>query len=187
MDSSSPPALMLEVASRRKFLKQTTFGLLALSAARVYAALPWKESSLLTVATERKFLTANQFRILTAISARMIPGGNGFPSAGELHVAHRVDEFLSTMDRPVADQIAMLLEVFELSPIFFDFKWGRFTSLSAGEQDAVMNSWSTSRLEFRRTGFLALKRLCMAVYYTQDPTWKNIGYDGPFLATATTG
>jgi gluconate 2-dehydrogenase subunit 3-like protein len=110
----------------------------------------------------------------------MVPAVEGFPGATDLKVAARLDVYLSKMDRGIAEQIAQLLDLFEWSPIVFDFKPARFTFLTPDQRDEVMHAWATSRFEFRRTGFQALRRLSMAGYYGQEGSWKAIGYEGPY-------
>ena len=171
----------LQSPSRRKFLRRTVIGGVALGGARVVPALPFLEKSRLISGAVPTFLSPRQFRTLQAVCNRMIPKGDAMPSASDVGVARHVDLFLSRLDRPVAEQIALLLDVFEFSPPLFDLKWGRLTSFDEPTQDEILASWENSRLDFRRTGFLALKRLSLAAYYSQDATWKAIGYDGPVI------
>ena len=44
-----------------------------------------------------------------------------------------------------------------------------------------LSRWLLMRLAFRRTGFQALKRLCVSMYYTDKVSWDAIGYSGMFL------
>jgi hypothetical protein len=41
-----------------------------------------------------------------------------------------------------------------------------------------------SRLAAQRTGFTALKRILLMVYYTHPRSWPGIGYRGPALQAA---
>lgn len=171
--------LDLENPSRRKFLRSTVLGVVAMSVARVLPAFPLTRAASSTTAPT--FLTSTRFRTLQAVCARIIPEGDDMPGASEVNVAGRLDQYLSKVDPPVAEQIGLLLDIVEFSPPVFDLKWGRFTSFKESEQDEILASWENSRLDFRRTGFLALKRLSLSAYYGQEETWKAIGYDGPIV------
>ena len=56
-----------------------------------------------------------------------------------------------------------------------------FSTLSPDTQTEVIRGWATSRLAFRRTGFVAIKRVAMSVYYAQEASWPAIGFPGPWL------
>src|SRR5574341_2366084 len=55
----------------------------------------------------------------------------------------------------------------------------RFRAASPERQDARLGAWETSRLDVRRTGFRALRRLVFSAYYSSPATWGAIGYPGP--------
>jgi hypothetical protein len=55
--------------------------------------------------------------------------------------------------------------------------------MSTESQDDYLEGWMTSRLGFRRTGFQALKRLCMSMYYTDPASFSAIGYTPMVTAT----
>jgi Gluconate 2-dehydrogenase subunit 3 len=179
-NGSWDPMIVPDGSGRRRFLKKTLMGLLALSFARVAFSSPPQRAEGALSKNSLRFLSPQQFRALEAFCDRMVPAAEDAPGAADLSVAARLDLYLSTMDRGVAEQIAQLLDVFEWSPMVFDFKPARFTSLTLAHRDEVLRAWATSRLEFRRVGFQALRRLSMAAYYSQEGSWKAIGYDGPY-------
>lgn len=181
MNASVETLLELDSPSRRKFLKRTVLGMAALGLTRVAWASEFLFGMNVSARDAGRFLTVRQGRVLESICERLIPSGEAMPDAQELAIAARLDDYLKTLDRPVAIQIAQLLDLFEISPLVWNFKFSRFTSLSAIEQDQVLQSWASSRLDFRRTGFQALKRLSMAAYYGQEAPWKAIGYEGPWV------
>ena len=47
------------------------------------------------------------------------------------------------------------------------------------QQDARIRAWQQSRLEVRRTGYRALKKIVYSSYYGARETWAAIGYPGP--------
>ncbi|MDD5545015.1 MAG: gluconate 2-dehydrogenase subunit 3 family protein [Acidobacteriia bacterium] len=185
MDAPSRSSMPPSKVSRRLFLKRTAWGVVWLGVSKhLLATSPLSGAARAiptTTNTAGRLLSSSQMATLQSLCDRLLPSDGALPAASSLNVAGKLDQFLTTIDPPVAAQIAQLLDLFEFSPMIFDFKWGRFSSLSPGEQDEILNSWATSRLEFRRTGFVALKKLSMAVYYSQEAAWKAIGYDGPLV------
>ena len=177
---SLDPLIVADDIGRRRFLKETIWGLLVLGFARVAFSGPSRLGESIPAQSGLRFLSPQQFRVLEAVCDRMVPAAEDAPGAADLAVAARLDLYLATMDRAVAEQIAQLLDVFEWSPLVFDFQRARFTSLTPARRDEVLRAWATSRFEFRRIGFQALRRLSMAAYYGQEGSWKAIGYDGPF-------
>jgi hypothetical protein len=53
--------------------------------------------------------------------------------------------------------------------------------MSPADKDSYIEDWMTSNLGFRRTGFQALKRVSMSMFYTDSRSWKEIGYEGMFM------
>jgi hypothetical protein len=53
--------------------------------------------------------------------------------------------------------------------------------MSPQDKDSYLEDWMTSNLGFRRTGFQALKRISLSMFYTDSRSWTEIGYEGMFL------
>ncbi|MBZ0251698.1 MAG: hypothetical protein K8I02_00025, partial [Candidatus Methylomirabilis sp.] len=78
----------------------------------------------------------------------------------------------------VLAQIKQLLLIFEHgTPLAGLFR--RFTSLSAEDRRAYMESWERSGAAFRKAVFLALKKMACLSYYADEATWRLLEYDGP--------
>jgi len=122
--------------------------------------------------------TEDEREVLRAICDRLLPGHGRAPGAAEMGVAERLERLLDELGA-TAD-FRRLLALFEWSPWLFEAKPGRFTRLSEVDQDDVLRGWATSRLGFRRSGFVATKRLAMSLYYTQPKSWPAIGFPGPW-------
>lgn len=172
------------VSSRRRFLKETTLGILLLSAGGVRAAARGTVLGSRIRGEELFFFSEEEFSILQAVARRLIgpecPIGEG---PQEINVALRADRFLAGADPEVQEQFHQLLVVFN-APLFtflFDFRLSSFLSMSPQTQDAYLHDWMTSPLAFRRTAFQALKRLCASMYYTDARSWEAIEYSGMFL------
>lgn len=172
------------ISSRRKFLRETLFGAVMLSAAKL---IPFDIARADVAAEIRpllKFFSPNEFFIMQAVSERIVgtPARNG-PTAREVNVALRADQFLIDADPEVQEQFHQLLTVFNaaLFTFLFDFRFSSFVDMSHEDQDSYLQSWMTSSFEFRRTAFQALKRVSLSMFYTESRSWNEIGYDGMFL------
>ena len=118
---------------------------------------------------------------LRAICQRLLPGGGRAPAASEVDVAGKIENLVSGLGPRAATDFRRLLSLFEWSPVLFDARPARFSTLSPDAQTEVLRGWVTSRLGFRRTGFIAIKRVAMSVYYAQEASWPAIEFPGPWL------
>jgi hypothetical protein len=121
-------------------------------------------------------LTQARFQVLAAVAARVVPAG-----ADAAAVALGVDRILSYAVIETRQDIEKLLGLFEnaLPGLLLDGRALPFTRLSEPGQDAVLESWRTSMLTLRRSGYQALRKLCLVAYWTQESAWAAIGYDPP--------
>jgi len=144
---------------------------------------PYREIPSLEIPKRLDFFSDHEFIVFQAIAERMIGApSEGNPSAALLNITMRADKFLSGTDPEVQEQFHQLLTVFN-APFFaflFDFRFSSFISMSAEDQDSYIEDWMTSTFAFRRTGFQALKRVCLIMFYTEPRSWPEIGYDGKF-------
>jgi hypothetical protein len=102
---------------------------------------------------------------------------------GPAAVALRADSFLADADPEIQDQMHLLLTVFSASlfTFLFDFRLSSFLDMNREQRESYTHDWMTSRLGFRRTGFQALKRISLSMYYTDGRSWDGISYHGMFL------
>jgi hypothetical protein len=170
--------------SRRKFLKQTLLGTALLGVARAIPRSFLFAQSSGVIPGDLRFLSSQEYLILQAIAERIVgPQHDGGLSAGDIGVAKRADEFLAAADPEIQGQFHQLLTLFN-APLFtflFDFRFSSFLNMKPEDQNSYLEDWMTSVLAIRRTGFQALKRLSLSMYYTDNRTWKEIGYEGMFL------
>jgi len=169
--------------SRRTFLKETLSGVVFLSVANL---LP---SELLSanedqVPNDLLYFSPKEYLIFEAVAERVIgPATPGQVRTKDINVAARADAFLAGADPEVQDQLHQLFSVFN-APLFtflFDFRTSSFLNMTLADKDSYLEDWMTSSLGFRRTGFQAIKRISMSMFYTESRTWKEIGYDGMFM------
>ena len=172
---------MIEAYSRRRFLKQSAFGVVALSAARFLPAFDSKIALPPEIEGQLRFLSPKEYQIMEAVADRMVGSPKeGTPSASEIGVALRADKFLAGADPEIQEQFHQLLTVFN-APAFtflFDFRFSSFISMTPDDQDSYLEDWMTSVLGFRRTGFQALKRTTLSMFYTDPQSWKEIDFEG---------
>ena len=169
---------------RRTFLKETLAGTALLSLSRVLPSELLFAEELSQVPKGLVFFSPKEYLIFEAVAERIagLPSP-GQPSAKEVGVATRADQFLAGADPEVQDQLHQLLTVFN-SPIvafLFDFRFSSFLNMSAADKDSYLHDWMTSMFGVRRTGFQALKRVSLSMFYTESRSWKEIGYEGMFM------
>ena len=169
--------------SRRTFLKETLSGVVFLSVANLIPGnlLGNNQDQ---VPKDLLYFSPKEYLIFEAMAERMIgPATAGQVRTKDINIAMRADEFLAGADPEVQDQLHQLFSVFN-APLFtflFDFRTSSFLNMSLADKDSYLEDWMTSSLGFRRTGFQALKRISMSMFYTESRTWKEIGYDGMFM------
>ena len=103
------------------------------------------------------------------------------PTTAELDVAGKADAFLAPLDEASAKDLKQLLALFD-NALFSVLTGGParpFTQMTPEQQHAHLERWATSRLAVRRTGFQALKRLAVAIYYSSPLSYASVGYPGP--------
>jgi hypothetical protein len=78
-------------------------------------------------------------------------------------------------------EVRQLVGLFEnaLFGLLLDGQWRTFTASTHEQQDARIRAWQQSRLEVRRTGYRALKKIVYSSFYGAPETWGAIGYPGP--------
>ena len=171
-------------SSRRKFLKETLFGMIALAAAKLIPLESAHAGLASEIQQQLKFFSPLEFLIIKKTAGR-IAGASSGGNAGtdDVNVALRADTFLADADPEIQEQFHQLLTVFNgaLFTFLFDFRFTSFVAMSPADQDSYLQSWMTSRLAFRRTAFQALKRICLSMFYTDSRAWNEIHYDGMFL------
>lgn len=149
-------------------------GLLALGGVGL-AFYPSKEVAVATKPLAA--LEARSFQVLVAIASRIVTAKGADPVA----IAHGVDRLLSYALPETQQALHQLLGLFEnaLSGLLLDGRMKPFTRLSPESQDAVLESWRTSRIELRRNGYQALRKLALTAYYMEESSWGPLAYPPP--------
>jgi len=164
--------------SRRTFLRQSILGSLFLSFGGLVRPLLGQ-----AVTTQSLlFFSDHEFKIMEAVATRIIDLDPSSPLS-PTEVALRADRFLAAEPPEIQDQFHTLLYAFN-APFFaflFDLRFSSFIGMSPEDQESYLEDWMTSTFAFRRTGFQALKRVSLSMYYTDSRSWPGIQYDGMFL------
>jgi hypothetical protein len=164
------------VGSRRSFLKKGLFGgaLLALGGGGL-ALYP--SAHVASPTAPLRVLTPASFQVLVAVAGTMVIAKGADPVV----IAHAIDEALTRVTPEAQADMNKLLGLLEnaLPGLLLDARVGPFTRLSAETRVRVLETWSTSRFAIRRTGYQALRKLCIASYYLDEPSWAPLGYAPP--------
>jgi len=170
--------------SRRKFLKETLSGVVLLSISKFIPSGTLLAGGQDHVPGNLLFFSPKEYLIFEAAAERLVgPAMPGQVRTKDITIASRADGYLAGADPEVQDQLHQLFTVFN-APIFaflFDFRTSSFLNMSTVDKDSYLEDWMTSSLGFRRTGFQALKRIAMSMFYTESHSWKEIGYEGMFM------
>ena len=168
--------------SRRRFLRRSLSGLLVLGTAGM---IPSMARSAFAPSGQRdalRFFSRHEHRLLQAVAESLI-GAAEEAAADAIDVAGRADAYLALEDPEIQSQIHLLLAIFgsRTFAFLFDFRFDPFLHMDADARASYLEDWMTSPLEFRRTGFVALKRICLSMHYTDSRSFAAVGYEGMFL------
>jgi hypothetical protein len=161
---------------RRRFLRVGLVGagLLALGGGGL-ALYPTRET--VTPTRPLRVLRPRSFQVLAAIARRVVTAPDADPGA----IAHGADDALTSVPAEAQGDFNDLLGLFEtaLGGLVLDGRVRPFTRLSPEEQDRALESWRDSRLALRRTGYQALRKLCLAAHYARPESWASAHFPPP--------
>ena len=124
----------------------------------------------------KSYLGPRTQRIFKDLAERIIPsGGPDYPGAGDIGLPDNILAMLSDI-RLAKAGLSAVIWMWELSPLFFSFKFKPFSRLSADEQTSYLENWDKSRFMLRRLALLGLKAVFMAFFYSDPRIWEKIGY-----------
>ncbi len=124
-------------------------------------------------------LTPHEFAILSALTDAVITPPPGGPSIEEAQTARRLDRelFFHKGGKLVSDvkSSLALLEYLPLAELY----GAKFTRLSIGEKDRFLRDCQSAAWMLQRQAYVGIRFLILFMYYTDDRTWRSIGYSGP--------
>jgi hypothetical protein len=155
--------------NRRQLLARGLVGGVLLASAGLFV-FPSREN----LTAEPRFLSRRAFSVLCAVAGRIVP------HADPETIAQRTDASLA-LAPDLVPELNQLLLLFDnaLAGLLFHAHLQPFTRLSEEAQDAVIRSWRDSRVTLRRSGYQALRRLCLSAAYLTLEEQKAIAYPGP--------
>lgn len=168
--------------SRRGFLGAGAAGLGLLSAAA--AGWAWLRSNdavyrSLVGDVVPNALTVSELAILGALAEAMIVPAPGTPTANQAQTARRIDRELAFhSESKLLSDVKTSLLFLEHLPVI-DLSGLRFTALSAAGRVNFLEACARSQWGLRQTAYAGIKFLILFFYYTDDRTWRSIGYAGP--------
>lgn len=163
-------------SNRRSFLKKGLFGGLVLALGAGGLAL-YPSGHVASPTAALLALDPASFQVLVAVAERMVVARSVDPVA----IAHAVDVALTRTPPEAQADMNKLLALLEnaLPGLLLDARFQPFTRLSAEGRDRVLEKWRTSRFALRRTGYQALRKLCLASHYAEETSWGPIAYAPP--------
>jgi hypothetical protein len=174
------------VSDRRTFLKNCLSGVVALGVARLFPVSIARAFTGGRAGQSMLFFSEDEYVLMAALAKRII-GNNTLPTdESGIDVVQRADRFLAEEDPELQDQFHLLLTIFDstIAAFIFNLKFSSFSLMDEQSQDQYIAGWMTSWFSFRRTGYQALKRLCMSMYYTDARSFTDIGFS-PAIMTGT--
>lgn len=174
----------LPESTRRIFLKRTLLALGASVAPALVSRAIAGGASLDTGTGGRQpsVLSADDYRILDVVADTFIPRGGAFEmGARDIDLATRIDGFLA-LDKPeVATGVKGALQYVEHNAPSLAGSEGKFSDLSLAARTEVLQAMAAGGDPLAVQVFAGLKELCMFYFYSDDASWPNIGYDGPWV------
>ena len=165
------------VCDRRDFLKKSLLGSLLLGSASLLANC--KRRVVVAARPEGiSILNITEFKTLTALCQAVLPEPES--PAGQA-VPYRIDREISFWQEKNQAQVKSLLALVEQGTRYFFYSWHSFGELPKNARQDYLHGWESSRFNFRRQAFQALRMMTFFFFYSQDATWKAIGYDGPWV------
>lgn len=122
------------------------------------------------------------FATLAAAADRLCPGAPPeLLSAWELRVPEKIDATLDRLDPATAAELRQALLLLEngLAGLLLHGRPRAFTALAPAAQDAVLETWRTSRFATLRKAHKALLGLVSAACWSDPATFAFVGYPGP--------
>jgi hypothetical protein len=171
---------MAPTFTRRGFLRAGALATTALIGAGAFAGCTSFRRDEHADGEQPDVLSRRELAILAALADRVIVAADGAPTAREARTARRIDRELAFNDGTLVADVRAALTMIEYGPLL-DLHPHRFTGLDPAAQDAYLQACADSGWTLRRNAFGGLRFLCLFFYYTDDRTWRAVGYGGPMV------
>lgn len=119
--------------------------------------------------------------LIPALLADALPEASAQREPLIAEILLRIDGALGLLRPPLRQATLDMLDFVDLAPPrgLSGGYWGRWRDASVAEASAVLESWSTSRLELLRACYRSLHDFVMGAWYAMPQSWSAIGYPGP--------
>lgn len=167
--------------SRRGFLGAGAAAVIAAGGGYLWLRGSDEEYARMAAGAAPIVLSIKEYAVLDALAAAIIhPLKNG-PGVRAAMTALRIDRELSFHhDSSLADDIKASLTLLEnISAL--DGLGPRFTGLSDTDKQVFLANCAGAGPGLRRAAYNGIRFLVMFFYYTDDRTWPDVGYSGPFV------
>ncbi len=128
-------------------------------------------------------LSTKEFCVLRAVVEVMVPGGGGLPRGVDVDVPQKIDQQIWAAEDATQSDFSAALQLVEHSPLMHGHL-ARFTRLSVADRADVLKKLSRSSVDVFAAVANGLRTMVFTVYYSQEPTWDAIEYDGPWVYEA---
>lgn len=165
--------------SRRNWIQYGLAGM-ALTGSGV-VSLSLQSTKIIIPPRELLCFSIEEYSILYAIADIILPSNPPFQSASTYDVALGVDEVFGKAHPTDLKEFKEALWIFENASIGMLLVGNTqpFTQSTTEQKKRVLEDWRTSSVTLRRKAFRAINSICQATYYSNEPTHKKMGYDGP--------
>jgi hypothetical protein len=169
---------------RRRFLKMGLLGGALLGVGGVGLAI-FPSRKLHSPKRRTHVFAASEFNVLALAAAVVIKQ----PDVDAAEIAHGVDEAMSRNSTEAQEDFRSLLKLLEngLAGLLLDGRPSNFSRLDEEGRASALRNFRDSRIAARRSGYHALRKLCLAAYYADEKRWEKIGYPGPPQISAPVG
>jgi hypothetical protein len=117
----------------------------------------------------RSVMSAREQALIGAVADAYFPPGGPIPVSGrEAGLVAYFDGYLARSGRTQRFLMRLLITFTELSPLLFGPRFARFSRLTHEEQIKYLHDAFTSRIYFRRLGFISLRALMTMAYLAND-------------------
>ena len=134
-----------------------------------------------------KYFSPREYSIFMAVADALLElpaktaDGIKVPSIEEASVGLKADEYMSRNIPDAQHDVHVLLSLFDnaLAGFLFCGTIAPFSQMHLASRRAYLSKWENHSIPVLRSGFIALKKLAISVYYASPETWESIHYPGP--------
>ncbi|MEW5737169.1 MAG: hypothetical protein AB1921_20160 [Thermodesulfobacteriota bacterium] len=124
-----------------------------------------------------RYLRGKKLNVFLAVAQSIVPADGTDQGAGTLQSAGIADWAIARLAPQLRKKLLVLLFLVNILGLFFGGRF--FVNLSPEKRNRLLSWMESGPLGPFRMGFFGLKNYACMGYYSQEKTWKSIGYEGP--------